>query len=181
MIDIILMERVDRLGQLGDVVRVRPGFARNYLLPRKKALRATPANLEFFKGKKAEIEAQNLTRKTEAEKVATKMDGLKLIVIRQAGDTGQLYGSVSSRDIAAEATTAGFSIDKSQVQIDTPIKTLGLYTMKVRLHPEVTVTITANVARTVEEAEVQAKTGHAVKKDVTAADEATPEAEEATA
>lgn len=162
MIEVILLERVDRLGQLGDVVRVRPGFARNYLLPRKKALRATTSNLEFFKTKKAELEAQNLAKKSEAEKIAPKMDGLKLIVIRSSGDTGQLFGSVTARDVAAELKTAGFTVDKSQVQIDAPIKTLGLYKVKVRLHPEVAVTITLNVARSAEEAAVQEKTGHAV-------------------
>lgn len=164
MIDVILMERVERLGHLGDVVRVRPGFARNFLLPRKKALRATPANIEFFKGKKAEIESQNLKQKAEAEKVASKMNGLKMVVLRQAGESGQLFGSVTSRDVAADAKTAGFTIDKTQVQIDTPIKAVGLYKVKVRLHPEVSVTVTLNVARTAEEAEVQEKTGHAVAK-----------------
>jgi large subunit ribosomal protein L9 len=163
MIDVILMERVERLGQLGDVVRVRPGFARNFLLPRKKALRATPSNLEFFKVRKAEIEATNLAKKGEADKVATKLDGTKLIVIRQAGDSGQLFGSVTTRDIAAELKTAGY-VDKTQVQIDAPIKSLGIYKMKVRLHPEVAVTISANVARSADEAAVQEKTGHAVAK-----------------
>lgn len=162
MIEVILLERVDRLGQLGDVVRVRPGFARNYLLPRKKALRATASNLEFFKNKKAEIEATNLAKKTDAEKVAPKLDGLKLIVIRSSGDTGQLFGSVTARDVAADLKVAGFTVDKAQVQIDTPIKTLGLYKVKIRLHPEVAVTITLNVARSEEEAAVQEKTGHAV-------------------
>ncbi|MGE3769906.1 MAG: 50S ribosomal protein L9 [Bdellovibrionales bacterium] len=176
MIDVILMERVERLGQLGDVVRVRPGFARNYLLPRKKALRATPANLEFFKGKKAEIEATNLAAKKDAEKVAAKVDGSKLVVIRQAGEAGQLFGSVTARDIAADLKTAGTTVDKSQVQIDTPIKSLGLYKVKVRLHPEVAVTISVNVARSQEEAEVQEKTGHAiVKKEEAAAAETAPE------
>lgn len=162
MIEIILLERVERLGQLGDVVRVRPGFARNYLLPRKKALRATASNLEYFKNRKAEIEAANLAKKSEAEKVAPKLDGLKQIIIRNAGDTGQLFGSVTSRDVATELKTSGFTVDKSQVQIDAPIKTLGLYKVKVRLHPEVAVTITVNVARSVDEAAVQEKTGHAI-------------------
>lgn len=162
MIEIILLERVERLGQLGDVVRVRPGFARNYLLPRKKALRATASNLEYFKNRKAEIEATNIAKKSEAEKIAPKLDGLKKVIIRSAGDSGQLFGSVTARDVAAELKTAGFTIDKSQVQIDAPIKTLGLYKVKVRLHPEVAVTITANVARSEEEAAVQEKTGHAV-------------------
>lgn len=172
MIDVILMERIERLGHLGDVVRVRPGFARNFLLPRKKALRATPANLEFFKGKKAEIETQNLARKSDATKVAEKMNGLKVAILRQAGDSGQLFGSVTARDIAAEAKNAGYTVDKTQVQIDAPIKTVGIYKVKVRLHPEVTVTVTLNVARTVEEAEVQEKTGQAVAKKAADAAEA---------
>jgi large subunit ribosomal protein L9 len=164
MIEVILLERVDRLGQLGDTVRVRPGFARNYLLPRKKALRATAANLEFFKARKAEIEAQNLVRKGDAEKVAKKMDGLKLVVIRQAGDTGQLFGSVTARDVAAESITAGYTVDKTQVQIDKPIKTIGLYKVKVRLHPEVVINVSLNVARSLDEAAVQEKTGQALTK-----------------
>lgn len=161
MIEVILMERVERLGGLGDVVRVRPGFARNYLLPQKKAMRATKSNLDFFAGKKAEIEAQNLTRKTEAEKLSGKVDGTKLIIIRQAGDMGQLFGSVSARDVASSLKDAGITADKNQVQIDTPIKSLGLYKVKVRLHPEVAVTISVNVARSEEEASVQEKTGQA--------------------
>lgn len=162
MIEVILLERVERLGQLGDLVRVRPGFARNYLLPRKKALRATASNLEFFKNKKAEIEATNLAKKSEAEKIAPKLDGLKLVIIRSAGDTGQLFGSVTARDVAADLKPAGFTVDKTQIQIDTAIKTIGLFKVKVRLHPEVAVTITLNVARSNEEAAVQEKTGHAI-------------------
>ena len=157
MVDVILLERVENLGQMGQVVKVRPGFARNYLLPQKKAMRATKDNLAYFEKQRAQLEAANLTRKTEAEQVAQKLDGLSVVVIRQAGESGQLYGSVSARDIADGVTAAGFTITRGQVVLDKAIKTLGLYKLRVVLHPEVSVQVTANVAQSAEEAEMQAK------------------------
>jgi large subunit ribosomal protein L9 len=157
MIDLILLERVENLGQMGQVVKVRPGFARNFLLPQKKALRATKDNLAYFDKQRAQLEAQNLTRKGEAEQVATKLDGVSVVIIRQAGESGQLYGSVSARDIADAVTAAGFTIGRGQIVLDKPIKALGLYKTRVVLHPEVSVSITANVAQSPEEAEMQAK------------------------
>ncbi|TQV80685.1 50S ribosomal protein L9 [Denitrobaculum tricleocarpae] len=159
--DIILLERVEKLGQMGEVVSVKPGFARNYLLPQKKALRATKSNLEQFETQRVQLEAENLERKSEAEKVAEKIDGLKVIIIRQAGESGQLYGSVSNRDIAEAVAEAGFTIDRKQVTMTAVIKTLGMHNVKVVLHPEVSVEVTANVARSAEEAETQAETGAA--------------------
>lgn len=181
MIEVILMERIERLGGLGDVVRVRPGFARNFLLPQKKALRATKSNLDFFAAKKAEIEASNQSRKTDAEKLATKVEGSKLVMIRQAGDMGQLFGSVSARDVAQSLKDAGTSVDKNQVQIDTPIKTLGLYKVKVRLHPEVAVTVSLNVARSEDEAIAQEKSGVAATARAAQAEADAAEAVEAAA
>jgi len=160
--EVILLERVEKLGQMGDVVSVKPGFARNYLLPQKKALRATEANKTAFDAQKAQLEAENLKRKSEAEAVAGKMDGLKVAMIRQAGESGQLYGSVNARDIAAGVTDGGFTVSRSQVSLDAPIKTLGLFTVKVALHPEVVVDVTVNVARSEEEAKIQAETGQAL-------------------
>jgi large subunit ribosomal protein L9 len=157
MVDVILLERVEKLGQMGQVVKVRPGFARNYLLPQKKALRATKANLALFEKQRHQLEAQNLARRGEAEDVAKKMDGLAVVVIRQAGESGQLYGSVTARDIADAVTAAGFSVGRSQVVLDKAIKTLGLYKQRVVLHPEVAVNVTVNVAQSAEEAEMQAK------------------------
>jgi large subunit ribosomal protein L9 len=157
MVDVILLERVENLGQMGQVVKVRPGYARNYLLPQKKALRATKDNLAYFEKQRAQLEAANLTRKTEAEQVAQKLEGLSVVVIRQAGESGQLYGSVSARDIADGVTAAGFTITRGQVVLDKAIKTLGLYKLRVVLHPEVSVQVTANVAQSAEEAEMQAK------------------------
>jgi large subunit ribosomal protein L9 len=157
MVDVILLERVENLGQMGQVVKVRPGYARNYLLPQKKALRATKDNLTYFDKQRTQLEAANLTRKTEAEQVAQKLDGLSVVVIRQAGESGQLYGSVSARDIADGVTAAGFTITRGQVVLDKAIKTLGLYKLRVVLHPEVSVQVTANVAQSAEEAEMQAK------------------------
>jgi|SRR5579875_725249 len=157
MLDVILLERVENLGQMGEVVKVRPGFARNFLLPQKKALRATKENLAFFEKQRAQLEAQNLTRKKEAEQVAEKMDKLTVVLIRQAGESGQLYGSVSARDLAEAVTAAGFTIARGQVVLEKPIKTLGMFPLKVVLHPEVTVNVTANVAQSAEEAEMQAK------------------------
>ena len=160
--EVILLERVAKLGQMGEVVRVRDGFARNYLLPRGKALRATEANKKRFEGDRAQLEARNLELKAEAEKVGGKLDGKTFVVIRQAGESGQLYGSVSSRDIADALGHGKVTVDRNQIVLDKPIKVVGLHKLRVRLHPEVSVTVTVNVARSPEEAETQAKTGHAV-------------------
>lgn len=153
---IILLERIGRLGQMGDVVKVRDGFARNFLLPQGKALRATKENMARFETERSQLEASNLHRKQEAEAVAKKLNGLSFVVIRQAGDTGQLYGSVSTRDISDAVTAGGFTIDRVQVLLDRPIKTLGLHDVRVSLHPEVQIKVAVNVARTEEEAERQA-------------------------
>ncbi len=155
--EVILLERVSKLGQIGDTVKVKDGFARNFLLPNGKALRATEANKKKFEGMKAQIEAQNLERKQEAEGVAKKVDGKSVILVRQAGETGQLYGSVSTRDIADALTKDGVSVERRQIVLNAPIKTIGLHVLPVALHPEVEVKITVNVARTPDEAERQAK------------------------
>ena len=155
MIDLILLERVDKLGQMGQIVKVRPGYARNYLLPQKKAMRATKQNLAYFETQRAQLEANNLARKSDAEEVAKKLEGLHVVLIRQAGESGQLYGSVSSRDIADAVTTAGFTVGRQQIVLDRPIKTLGLHLVRVMLHPEVAVTVTVNVAQSAEAAEMQ--------------------------
>jgi len=157
MVAVVLLERIEKLGQMGQVVNVKPGFARNYLLPQKKAMRATKANLAYFETQRAQLEAANLNRKSEAEAVAGKLDGLRVVVIRQAGESGQLYGSVSSRDIAQAVTEAGFTIERHQVVLDHTIKALGLHQIRVALHPEVAVSVTVNVAQSPEEAEMQAK------------------------
>lgn len=154
--DVILLERITRLGQLGDTVKVKDGFARNYLLPKGKALRANEANKKKFEGQRAQIEARNLERKSEAEKIAETLDGNTFIVVRSAGETGQLYGSVSTRDIADLLTTEGFSVGRNQIQLNQPIKTIGLINVAIALHPEVEVAITLNIARTADEAERQA-------------------------
>ncbi|MDG5495036.1 50S ribosomal protein L9 [Niveispirillum sp. BGYR6] len=182
--DVILLERVEKLGQLGQVVKVKAGYARNFLLPKKKALRATKENLAYFEGQKAQLEARNLELKKEAEVVATKVDGLAVVVVRQAAESGVLYGSVTSRDVADAVTAAGTTISRAQVAIVDPIKTLGLFKVKVVLHPEVSVFVTVNVARSVEEAAVQAQRGGMVvgndedeEDDVAEEVEATEEAE----
>jgi large subunit ribosomal protein L9 len=154
--DVILLERVAKLGQMGDVVSVKEGYARNFLLPQKKALRASQANIAQFEAQKAQLEARNLETKKEAEDMAGRLDGQQLIVIRSASDAGSLYGSVTPRDAAEVATAEGYSIDRKQVALTAPIKELGLHEMIVRLHPEVEATIQINVARSVEEAELQA-------------------------
>lgn len=154
--DVILLERIEKLGQMGDVVKVKPGFARNYLLPQKKALRATDRNRQLFEKQRAQLEAVNLEQRGEAEAVAGRLDGLSVVIVRQASDNDQLYGSVTVRDIAQAVTEAGFSVDSKQVQLARPIKTVGLHEVTIRLHPEVGVTVKANVARTVDEAEMQA-------------------------
>jgi large subunit ribosomal protein L9 len=177
MIEVILLERIESLGQMGEVVRVRPGFARNFLLPKKKALRATKANLTYFETQRTQLEAANLQRRSEAEKVAGKVDGLAVVVIRQAGESGQLYGSVTARDIADAVHGGGVTVERQQIVLDRPIKALGLHKLRVRLHPEVSVGITVNVARSAEEAETQAKTGQMVTREtLEAAEEAAIEA-----
>jgi large subunit ribosomal protein L9 len=157
MVDVILLERVEKLGQMGQVVKVRPGYARNYLLPQKKALRATKENLAYFETQRTQLEAVNLERRSEASEVAQKLDGVTVVIVRQAGESGQLYGSVSARDLAEAVTGAGFTIEKGQVVLDRPIKSLGLHPVRVVLHPEVSVTVTANVAQSAEEAELRAR------------------------
>jgi large subunit ribosomal protein L9 len=154
---VIFLERLGRLGQMGDVVTVKDGFARNFLLPQGKALRATDANRKHFEGQRAQLEAHDLEAKTEAEAVAEKLNGESFIVIRQAGDNGQLYGSVSTRDIATAVTEGGFTIDRRQVLLPRPIKMLGLHEVRVALHGEVSPQVTVNVARSPEEAERQAR------------------------
>lgn len=154
--EIILLERIEKLGQMGDVVRVKPGFARNYLLPQKKALRATKDNMTYFESRRAQLEAENLEHRKDAEAVAGKVEGLVIAVLRQAGETGQLFGSVTARDVAAALDEEAVGINRRQVLLDQPIKTLGLHQVRLRLHPEVTVAITVNVARTADEAELQA-------------------------
>ncbi len=162
MMEIILLERIETLGQMGDVVNVKPGYARNYLLPQKKALRATEENRRVFEKKRVQLEADNLDHRREAEKVGGKLDGLAVTLIRQAGEAGQLYGSVRSHDIAERVREAGFAIDRRQVQLSYPIKTVGVHEVRIDLHPEVFVTIATNVARSEDEAKIQAKTGKAV-------------------
>lgn len=159
---VILLERVEKLGQMGDVVSVRSGYARNYLLPQEKALRATEDNIAIFETQKKQLEANNLERRKEAEKVAKDMDSIKVVVIRQASEGGQLYGSVSTRDIADAVTEAGVSIERKQVKLDRSFKMLGLYPVKIALHPEVTVEITMNIARSQEEAKIQEERGEAL-------------------
>lgn len=157
MVEVILLERIEKLGQMGEVVNVRPGYARNYLLPQKKAMRATKENLSYFESRRVQLEAINLQRKSEAAEVGATMEGVSVVLIRQAGENGQLYGSVSARDIAQAVTEAGFTIEKRQVVLDRPIKTLGLHPVRLVLHPEVSVTITANIAQSAEEADMQAR------------------------
>jgi len=174
---VILLERVEKLGQMGDEVRVKDGFARNFLLPKKKALRATKANREFFQAQKAQLESQNAERKKGADAIAGKLRGKSFVLIRQAGDRGQLYGSVSPRDIAEVMEKAGYKVDRHQVSISVAIKSIGLFTIPVVLHPEVKVNITINVARSEDEAERQAR-GEDVLAGRTEAQEAVVAAEE---
>jgi large subunit ribosomal protein L9 len=154
---VILLERVERLGGLGDIVSVRDGFARNFLLPRSKALRATSANLKVFEVRRAELEAGNAKARDAASKSGDKLDGASYVMIRQAGEGGQLYGSVSGRDVADAVNAAGGKVDRSMVVLDKPIKALGVHTVKLRLHAEVAVTININVARSQDEAQRQAR------------------------
>jgi large subunit ribosomal protein L9 len=160
-IEVILLQRVPKLGQMGDRVKVKPGYARNFLLPQKKALRATKENTARFETERLILEAQNIKRREEAERVAERVHGLSVTLIRQAGDAGSLYGSVSSRDIADGATEGGLQIDRGQVELDHPIKTLGVRQVRVVLHPEVVILVVVNVARSFEEAEKQLR-GEAV-------------------
>lgn len=157
MIELILLQRVEKLGQMGERVKVKPGYARNYLLPQGKAIRATKANIAAFEARRAELEAQNRKRREEAERVAERMEGLSITLIRSAGEGGNLYGSVSARDIAEACTAAGLSVTRQQVLLDAPIKTIGLTTVRVALHPEVLLPVVVNVARSPEEAEKQAR------------------------
>ena len=167
---VILLERIGRLGQMGDVVTVKDGFARNYLLPQGKALRATESNRKRFERERAQLEARDLELKSEAQGVSGKLDGRSFIVIRQAGETGQLYGSVSTRDIATAITEGGFSLERRQVLLDRPIKTLGLHEVRISLHAEVQPKVTVNVARSPDEAARQAR-GEDVTRTLTEAEE----------
>ena len=160
-VELILLQRVEKLGQMGDLVKVKPGYARNFLLPQKRAIRANKSNLERFEGQRVQLEAQNIKRREEAERLAERMSGLKVVIIRQAGESGGLYGSVSGRDIAEACGGSGLTISRQQVVLEHPIKMLGLNKVRVVLHPEVTIDVIANVARSVEEAEKQAR-GEAV-------------------
>lgn len=157
MMEVILLERIERLGQMGDVVRVKPGYARNFLLPRKKALRKTKDNLTYFESRRAELEANNLKRRSEAEAVAKKAENIQVVLVRQASDTGQLYGSVRPRDVSDAVSAEGLKVESSQVKLDIPIKTLGLHKLRVALHPEVSILVTVNVARSADEAKLQAE------------------------
>jgi len=177
--NVILLERVPKLGQMGDVVKVKPGFARNYLLPQKKALRSTKDNLTYFQAQRKTLEATNLERRKEAEEVGTKVNDFKVVLIRQASEALQLYGSVSSRDIADAAIAAGLKIERKQVELDKPIKTLGAHKIKVHLHPEVTVEIVAVVARSADEGEFLAKGGKLLAENDRAAQEAAEAAQRA--
>lgn len=157
MIEVILMQRVEKLGQMGEVVKVRPGHARNFLLPQGKAIRASKDNLARFEADRARLEAQNLKRREEAERVAERVHGLSVVIIRSAGEAGGLYGSVTARDVAAACTESGLSISRQQVLLEQPIKSVGLTTVRVELHPEVVMPVVVNVARSPEEAEKQAR------------------------
>ena len=160
--EVILLERVEKLGLMGDVVNVKPGYARNYLLPKNKAISATETNKEQFENKRNEYEATNLETKNEAENVGKKLDGNHVTMVRQAGENGNLYGSVNARDVADGLVEIGFNVNRSQISLERPIKTVGLHPIKVALHPEVVVTVTANVARSEDEAKLQEKTGEAI-------------------
>ncbi|TAL34084.1 MAG: 50S ribosomal protein L9 [Alphaproteobacteria bacterium] len=159
---VILLERVENLGQMGEVVNVKAGYARNFLLPRSKALRATQDNVAYFETQKKHLEAENIKKRGEAEKLGKKVDGIHVAIIRQASEAGQLYGSVSARDIADAIVEAGFKVDRAQVRMDRSYKLLGLYPVKVSLHPEVTVEVTINIARSQEEAKIQEEKGEAL-------------------
>lgn len=169
--EIILLERVEKLGKMGDVVKVKPGYARNFLLPQRKALRATKENLAYFEAQRKALEAQNAERKAEAEKVAKKIDGLKVVILRQASEAGSLYGSVASRDIADALTAESkVTVARNQVDLNDAIKSIGLFPVKITLHPEVKVQVTLNIARSADEAKAQEKTGKAAIVDHNAED-----------
>ena len=156
-VELILLQRVEKLGQMGEIVTVKPGYARNFLLPQGKAIRANAHNRDRFERERVQLEAQNLKRREEAERLSERMHGLSVILIRQAGDSGSLYGSVTTRDIAEATTKAGLTISRSQVILPEPIKQLGVYEVRVALHPEVSMQVSVNVARSEEEAERQAR------------------------
>jgi len=160
--EVILLERVEKLGLMGDVVNVKPGYARNYLLPKNKAISATATNKEQFENKRNEYEATNLETKNEAENIGKKLDGNLVTMVRQAGENGNLYGSVNARDVADGLVEIGYNVNRSQISLERPIKTVGLHPIKVALHPEIVVTVTANVARSEDEAKLQEKTGEAI-------------------
>ncbi len=175
--EVILLQRVEKLGQMGEVVKVKPGFARNFLLPQGKAIRANAGNRDRFARERVQLEAQNLKRREEAERLAERVSGMAVVIIRQAGDSGSLYGSVTPRDIAVATTEAGLTVGRQQVQLDQPIKTLGLTEVRVVLHPEVVIRITVNVARSPEDAERQAR-GEKATRDDDRDEVEEPEAEE---
>ena len=170
--EVILLDRIERLGQMGDIVKVKPGYARNYLLPQAKALRSSKENLALFESRKVQLEAANLKRKQEAEQVAEKMNGLKVVIIRQAAETGQLYGSVTGRDVRDAVRDAGFTIERRQVVLDQPFKEIGDYKVRIILHPDVDQTISVAVARSAEEAERNAKAAAKAAAEAAAAAEA---------
>ena len=174
---VILMERIEKLGLMGEVVNVKPGYARNYLLPQGKARRATEDNIAKFEEQRGQLEAENLKRRDEAEQIGARLEGLMVTLIRQAGESGQLYGSVNARNLADSVTEAGFTIHHEQVGRDHSIKTLGLHPVQIRLHPEVSATITANIARSEAEAETQAGTGRVVSEEEQRAVEEAAQAE----
>jgi len=178
MTDVILLERIEKLGQLGDVVKVKPGYARNFLLPQKKALRANAANKALFDSQRHQIEAANLQRRSEAEQVAEKVQGLALLIVRQAGETGLLYGSVSGRDVADAIKEAGFTIERRQVNLDAPIKTLGTFAVRISLHPEVSQIVSVTIARSQEEAARAAAAKAAQAEEVVEEEEEIDEIEE---
>ena len=164
MMEVILLERIEKLGQMGDVVKVKPGYARNYLLPRKKALRASESSRAIFQQQRAQLEAENLKNRQEAERIASDVNGRTIIIVRQASDSDQLYGSVTTRDIANGITESGVTIDRRQVILPNPIKTVGMHPVRIDLHPEVTTEIIANIARSQDEAEMQAR-GERINRD----------------
>ncbi len=177
MIEVILLEKVGRIGQIGTVVKVKPGYARNFLLPHKKALRATKENIAYFEAKRSEIEAANAQTRAAAETSGKTLDGKKLTTIRQASEVGQLFGSVTVRDIAVLLKEAGFDVQRQYILLPAPIKTVGIFKIPVRLHADVSVTVQLNIARTEDEAKIQEKTGKAAKRDNAGADEKKVEAE----
>ncbi|MDF1793432.1 MAG: 50S ribosomal protein L9 [Thalassobaculaceae bacterium] len=180
--EVILLERIESLGQMGEVVSVKTGYARNYLLPQKKALRATDGNRKVFEERRVQLEAENLERKSEAEQIAKTLDGLSVVLVRAAGENGQLYGSVSARDLSDAISAAGVTVGRSQVKLDKALKALGLEPVRVQLHPEVAVTVTVNIARSPDEAETQARLGRALDRGVMdeqdAEEDEAPEVEE---